>query len=220
MADRQVTALCAMSRGSRGSGHSARNERRATPRSSGIAGRGECCDLGSSEEPWGVGGPCWNRRASGSEASREGRSGQRRERQGSEGKLSQRQRSRDNPAGRPTGGMTATRPPPSRDNPAAEGRHVTIPPPGGTTRVLAKAQGTAKLAKRQERWSGGLRAPATGGATQQARLSGGLRAPAAGGALQHGLQGPGEPPSGERRGTPWAPRIKTKSRLHLHTTLE
>ena len=137
---------------------------------------------------------------------------------GSRGKLSQRHRSRDNPAGRPTGGMTATRAPPSRDNPAAEGCHVTIPPPGDTTRVLAKAQSTAKLAIHQERLSGGLRAPATGGATQQARLSGCLRAPAAGGTLQHGLQGPGGPPRGEKRGTPWAPGIKTKSCLHLQTT--
>ena len=99
---------------------------------------------------------------------------------------------------------------PSRDNPAAEGCHVTIPPPGDTTWVLAKAQGSAELAIHQERLSGGLRAPATGGATQQARLSDSLRAPAAGGALQHGLQGPGGPPRGEQRGTPWAPRIKIK----------
>ena len=136
------------------------------------------------------------------------------------GRLSQRQRSRANPAGRPTGGMTATRPPPSRDNPAAEGRHVTIPPPGDTTQVLAKAQGAAKLATRQERLSGGLRAPATGGTTLQARLSDGRKAPATGGAFQHGPQGPGGPPRGEKRGTPWAPRIKTRSCLHLHTTLQ
>ena len=114
-------------------------------------------------------GTVWNRCARGPEASREGRSGQRRERPGSWGKLSQRQRSRDNPAGRPTGGMTATRPPPSRDNPVDKGCHVTIPPPGDTTRVLANAQEREKLTTHQERLSGSLRAPATGGTTLQAR---------------------------------------------------
>ena len=91
--------------------------------------------IGGNREPWGVPwagslggaggsrGTVWNRRARGPEASREGRSSQSRERRGSRGKLSQRERSRDNPAGRPTGGMTATRPP----------RHMTIPHPRGVT---------------------------------------------------------------------------------------
>ena len=134
--------------------------------------------------------------------------------------MSQRQWSHDNPAGQPIGGMTATQPPPSRDNPAAEGCHVTIPPPRDTTRVLANAKERPKLATRQERLSGGLRAPATGGTTLQARMSDSRKAPATGGVFQHGPQGPGGPPRGERRGTPWAPRIKAKHCLHLQTTLK
>ena len=50
----------------------------------------------------------------------------------------------------------------SRDNPVTEGCHVIIPPPRGTTRVLANAQGTAKLATHQERLSSGVRAAALG----------------------------------------------------------
>ena len=123
MADRQVTALCAMSPGCRGSGRSTRNERRATPRSARIAGRGDAAASGTTGRAWEAGGPCLEsarvgrRRAS----EREERPG--REWPGSWGKLSQRQRSRDNPAGRPTSGMTVTRPP----------RHVTIPQPRGVT---------------------------------------------------------------------------------------
>ena len=97
------------------------------------------------------GEPCWTVARAGRRRAVRGaaaRGGNARE---AEGRLSHRQRSRDNPAGRPTGGMTATRPPPSRDNPAAEGCHVTIPPPGSTPPVLAKAQGTAKLTNHQER---------------------------------------------------------------------